>query len=915
MDVNESNVLWKKVEDYKHFSAKRDAISRIFGGCKSEYMPYERLYSTLGYNDLINLIEEAKREKWEILDLSNTGISELPEELWELTDLKVLFIGNDFDENTIENPNSIREISNRIQQLVNLEAISICTLKHLKIPKSMKYLPRLVYLDCFKCDFEVFPYNLLNCRLKAIGIDCNNEDVLKRICAIKNMRELYLTWSNIKSLPTEICNLKKLELIALANSQVKEIPDGMCILENIKHFWIANTPLEKEIPKEILEQSAIEVISYICRQQTGAQKYYCNESKMIIVGQGNVGKSCLLERIRKNKYEEKESTEGIAIQKWTYTVGRKKDTYVLNIWDFGGQEIYHSTHQFFLTKRSLYVFVWDARAEEEYGRVDYWLKTIESFAEDSPIIIAINKCDSSVTRINRIDFESYKRSYPQIKTIIDISCKDNINISRLRNIIKREASKLPIMKIKWFYEWYQIRMELEKIGTEKKYISYSEYREICKKYELEEKEISSLSKYLHDLGIILHYDDDILLRGIIILSPEWVTEAVYKILDSQETILKKRSGILKIDDLPAIWSNKELYPEEKYVFLLKIMEKFQLCFEVVKGEYLVAELLENTALEIPKGWNLKNSNVIRVVYQYDFMPAGVMTRFIVAANQYLAVDKNNERLCWKKGAYMRYRNAYASVIMTDSITEKKIEVMVNKASSPNDAKELMNFIRQKLREINSTFKKLSVEEFVPCNCNEGCTYLYPYETLCTALDKGQGTIQCYKSFENVDVLKLLEGIAIKKNEEKGSMYTINVENNPVIKNKVTLESHNSASQEQKMDIKNIHIVLNEIQGYLHELNDELNETATDAEVIIDIEKAGKALENIDKADDKAQILKSGKLNKLKRLIEGFSAEDGEYRKLLSGGKNIIKIVSELVTKYNTLAAALGINLIDWIVPK
>ncbi|WP_347242416.1 hypothetical protein [Nostoc sp. FACHB-888] len=25
----------------------------------------------------------------------------------------------------------------------------------------------------------------------------------------------------------------------------------------------------------------------------------------------------------------------------------------VNIWDFGGQEIYHATHQFFLTRRSL----------------------------------------------------------------------------------------------------------------------------------------------------------------------------------------------------------------------------------------------------------------------------------------------------------------------------------------------------------------------------------------------------------------------------------------------------------------------------------------------------------------------------------------------------------------------------------
>ena len=120
-----------------------------------------------------------------------------------------------------------------------------------------------------------------------------------------------------------------------------------------------------------------------------------------------------------NKYEEKDSTEGIDVRVWDYRY--KNKNYSLNIWDFGGQEIYHSTHQFFLTKRSLYVLVWDARAEEEYGRIDYWLRTIESFAEDSPIIIAINKCDEKVTWINRIDLKDYKERYPQIQRVLDIS--------------------------------------------------------------------------------------------------------------------------------------------------------------------------------------------------------------------------------------------------------------------------------------------------------------------------------------------------------------------------------------------------------------------------------------------------------------------------------------------------------------
>lgn len=900
--------LWEAKSEYVSFSAQRDSIGEIFSGGREEYMPYKRKYSTLNQEELLSILKSAQEQNWEILDLSNAGLSILPSELWKLTSLKVLYLGNDTENcNKNANYNTIKVIPDDIQYLENLEALYIRKLEGLKVSKFVRDLPKLTYLDCFECNFIKFPHNLINMRLKAVGIDCENEDVFKRICSIKNLKELYLSGSKMHELPESVCNLRHLRTLSVINSKIEKIPNGLCDLRRLERFFISGSELSKEIPREIQQQSALEIISYVYRQQTETQQYYFNESKMLIVGQGSVGKSCLLERICDNVYEEKASTEGIAIRKWTYTSGSRKTSYILNIWDFGGQEIYHSTHQFFLTKRSLYVFVWDARAEEEYGRVDYWLKTIESFAEDSPIIIAINKCDYSTNRINRIDFESYKKKYPQIATIIDISCKDNINIPRLRSIIKREARQLPIMKIKWFYEWYQIRKKLEKISEKRKFITFAEYNDICAKYNLEEKEITSLGKYLHDLGIILHYDDDILLCGIIILKPEWVTEAVYKILDSQETILKNRNGILKISDLNKIWTDVELYPQDKYAFLLKIMEKFQLCFEVVKGEYLVAELLENSALPIPRGWEFNDQDTIKLIYKYDFMPAGVMTRFIVAANRYLAVDQTNRRLCWKRGAYMEYGRAYASVVMTDSITEKKIEVQVSKFSNTSDARELLQFIRQKLSEINSTFKKLDVKEHVPCNCSTRCPFMYPYKTLCLALEKGQEEIQCHESFKHINILRLLEGIEIKRTEEKNSMYTVNVENKPIIK----INNSSSASQEQKMSVENIHTSINEIQGYLQELQDELSGN-NNSDVVTEIKEANKALECLEHVDSSAGVVKSGKLNRLKRLIEGFAREDGEYKKLLSGSKNIAKIVSGLLTKYNVIASSLGIDLIPFV---
>jgi Miro-like protein. len=57
----------------------------------------------------------------------------------------------------------------------------------------------------------------------------------------------------------------------------------------------------------------------------------------------------------------------------------------MNIWDFGGQEIYHATHQFFLTKRSLYILVADTRKEDT--DFYYWLNVVELLSDNSPLLI------------------------------------------------------------------------------------------------------------------------------------------------------------------------------------------------------------------------------------------------------------------------------------------------------------------------------------------------------------------------------------------------------------------------------------------------------------------------------------------------------------------------------------------------
>ena len=119
---------------------------------------------------------------------------------------------------------------------------------------------------------------------------------------------------------------------------------------------------------------------------------------MLFLGDGSAGKTSLLKLLIGKAFDKDEpQTHGINIE---HSVIKNGDQEIrTNLWDFGGQEIMHSTHQFFLSKRSLYVLVLDGRKEAD---AEYWLKHIRTFGGNSPVMIVLNKIDENASfEVNR----------------------------------------------------------------------------------------------------------------------------------------------------------------------------------------------------------------------------------------------------------------------------------------------------------------------------------------------------------------------------------------------------------------------------------------------------------------------------------------------------------------------------------
>ncbi|BAZ30312.1 small GTP-binding protein [Cylindrospermum sp. NIES-4074] len=454
------------------------------------------------------------------------------------------------------------------------------------------------------------------------------------------------------------------------------------------------------IPPEILGDSwgslgePSQILSYYFSLQA-EQKKPLNEAKVLLVGQGDVGKTSLVKRLIENSYDPHQpKTEGINIQNWQIIINNQSIR--LNVWDFGGQEIMHATHQFFLTKRSLYLLVLKSRDDERQNQLEYWLKIIQSFGDDSPIILVGNQIDDHPLDI---DQRGLRQKYPSIKDIVPVSCKTGEGLEQLQSTIIRELSCLEHIHDVLPRSWFQVKTRLEQMEND--YIPYSDYERLCLEELITDKVNQfTLIELLHRLGIVLNFRDDPRLEDTHVLNPEWVTNAVYKILNDNRLITEFR-GILERNQLHRILDSRQ-YPRSKQQFIIEMMRKFELCFPLEGGNsdrYLIPDLLPK---EEPATGDWEN--ILAFQYHYNVLPSSIISRFIVRMHHH-----GEKRTWWRSGIVLKYQNNRA-LVKSDQ-EDRKIFISISGPTATR--RELLAMIRSQFDAIHQTIKGLVPEEKVP----------------------------------------------------------------------------------------------------------------------------------------------------------------------------------------------------------
>ena len=703
--------------------------------------------------ELLRLIDQAADEGWTKLNLSGLGLEELPPEIGKLRQLEILILG------TRSNPRPHKPANKQITQ----KGHSASNRKNsiTEIPSTILKLENLQRLNLRENPLRRFPQDIVN---------------------IKSLKDLDLNSTWLEVIPYSICKLENLETLDIGNNRIFYLPTSIKLLEQLRSLALYGNPMD--IPAEVLVQhlKVKYVLGYL--QSTGKilstndsikaeqvieerldrsevvspseKHFYLNpnlaqskellEAKFLLVGQGSVGKTSLINRLLNDTFDHNESqTDGLAVHDWQIHVNSKDIR--LNVWDFGGQEIYHATHQFFLTKRSLYLLVCNCRTSEEENRLEYWLKLIQSFGGSSPVIIVGNKNDEQPLDINQ---RALRDKYPNIKAILETSCQSGDGIDELKQAIEKEVGQLKEVYDLLPLKWFEVKEQLEAMDQD--FIKYSQYERLCEDQDIpEDHNQEQLIRLLHDLGLVLNYRDHPILSNTNVLNPDWVTAGIYALFSDDE-LKTKTKGILHPKDLSRILDTKR-YPQNRHSFLIELLKEFQLGFELPncpsEKKFLLPGLLPK---EEPQNTSL-DGETLEFHYHYKVLPASVLSRFIV-----LMHEKIYKQTYWRSGIMLAYREGdetFNIARIKADIEDKKVFISVSGRESTR--RIFLSLIRDKFAEIHSAFADPDdVTEWVPVPEHPEADPL-EYKELLGLEDMGDSTVTIGKLKLRLDLRQLLDG--------------------------------------------------------------------------------------------------------------------------------------------------------------
>lgn len=462
-------------------------------------------------------------------------------------------------------------------------------------------LPLLRYWSLRNNELEVLQLPSALPALEELDASENHLEDLELPNDLHALQYLFLRKNGIKTLRTE-ARLSELRTLHLAENQLTELPRAEYTqLENLYLEGNALSGFGEEMIKGDKSGNAIEIIAALRSfAQTGERPNH--RARLIIVGNGRIGKTCLVKRLKGLECDRQEEyTHGIAISELEkpHLPNVETDELLLKVWDFGGQEVFYATHQFFMSEEAAYVYAWtdeaiaqknweeDSKKSPRLGnRADkwrsheYWLDNIRMHGKESPVLVVKTHClDTRGT----FPAERLKAAYGLKHEPVDFDAfsAEPRYLENLTKAMAKVLKRLPLLGQpipNGFHELVEKIDTLRVQGTVE-LSRQQQFLPVVEACQIPEKDADGALSYLRKTGEVIHFPDSPRLRDKIFINPGILTERAYKLIESND-YLTQEEGAFTADYaeslLGADWED-----------LLELLINFQLVYRKQSGGSLV----------------------------------------------------------------------------------------------------------------------------------------------------------------------------------------------------------------------------------------------------------------------------------------------------------------------------------------
>ncbi|XP_071960738.1 leucine-rich repeat serine/threonine-protein kinase 2-like isoform X2 [Antedon mediterranea] len=591
-----------------------------------------------------------------LLKLCRNSLTELPNKF--LLHTKMLETLHVSDNQLTTLPDDLGSFMNQLTT-VKLARNNLATNVHPYIPRFLLKLPWVRSVDLSANHLSVLPEP--SCwksqSLRELLFADNSIRKLNLGDSIRSwqmLERLSLRNNELRQVPKELGQLTSLTTLDLSrNKELTTLPDE---LGKLNRLWeLPLDGLRLDLPPAILRGRTKDIVTFLHQRLKRAVPY--NRMKLMLVGYGGRGKTTLIRRLQREKISRNSNiaTVGVNVREWTITVkhDRKPVDFLLSTWDFAGQEDFYSTHPCFLTGRALYLVVFDlSKGVSEINTIRPWLLTIQALAPSCPVILVGTHKDKVpkdqhqqiLANINKhIREVCSTRGYPQIHEYVEVSnTAENESIEHLRRRIVKVIESLKIRGKPILGQMIpDSYLKLQQLVTRKAQLLREENKPPVllahqlnqmikdKHILLDENELPQAVRFLHEIGVLLHYDDPAHhLSDLHFIEPEWLCKVMSRVVTVYEiNPFINQQGILRKEKLRILLSGYEL-PGVTMKQYLRLFEKFDIMLPINDSDLLLPCKMpvKRPNITLPVG---SRKGLLKRYYDMPYIPIGLWSRLIL----------------------------------------------------------------------------------------------------------------------------------------------------------------------------------------------------------------------------------------------------------------------------------------------